>query len=292
MRPLPPGAAGPAAAGELAAWELAHAAAQRSGVRLVALETLEDMEELERLTTAVWGAPEFSSHLARALQHAGGVTLAARDADGGMVGGALGFVGTRGGPHLHSHVVGVLPGWQGRGVGRALKLAQRAAGLERSLTEMRWTYDPLLVRNAWLNLVVLGAVGTAFLRDFYGTMPDRQNAGDRGDRFEVAWDLAAPVGRPPTAGADAPPLLRMVGEAAAPRPEAAEAEPGPSAAVAIPPGYPALRRDHPELAAQWRDASAAAFTRCFAAGLVAVSVSRDGVYQFARPAAPAPPPGR
>ena len=290
---------GPAAPATGTAWGLAHAAAQRSGVRLVELESLDDMVELERLTEAVWGTPEAPRHLARALQHAGGVLLAARGPDGGVVGAALGFVGTRGGAHLHSHLAGVLPSWQGRGIGRALKLGQRAACLGQGLTEMRWTYDPLLVRNAWFNLVSLGAVGTAFLWDFYGAMPDRQNDGDRGDRFEVRWDLRAPVGARPAGDADATPLLRPVGDATAPWPEPVDAEPGAAASVAVPPGYPTLRRDDPALAARWRDAAAAAFARCFAAGLVAVSISRDGVYRFIPPvaaadAAPAAagPPGR
>ena len=53
----------------------------------------------------------------------------------------------------------------------------------------RWTFDPLVARNAWFNLGKLGAVADAFGRAFYGEMTDEINAGDRSDRLVVRWDL-------------------------------------------------------------------------------------------------------
>ena len=62
----------------------------------------------------------------------------------GPLGFALGWLGWEGGVHFHSHQVGVRSGGRGTGVGAALKLAQRALCLEQGITEMRWTFDPLL----------------------------------------------------------------------------------------------------------------------------------------------------
>ena len=117
------------------------------------------------------------------MQHAGCVLIGAADeGEEDLVGFVLGFGGFSEGPHLHSHMLATLPERQSGGVGYALKLAQRAAALEAGLDEIRWTYDPLLARNAWFNLMKLGAAGKAFLPDFYGEMTDLLNAGDRSGR--------------------------------------------------------------------------------------------------------------
>ena len=84
------------------------------------------------------------------------------------------------------------PAARGRGIGVALKLRQRAVCLAHGVTEMRWTYDPLIRRNARLNLVRLGAEVVAFLPDFYGELGDAITGADRSDRFEVRWRLDAP----------------------------------------------------------------------------------------------------
>ena len=56
---------------------------------------------------------------------------------------------------------------------------------------MRWTFDPMVARNAWFNLGKLGAVADRFYPDFYGPMTDAINAGERSDRLVIRWDLAA-----------------------------------------------------------------------------------------------------
>ncbi len=60
---------------------------------------------------------------------------------------------------MHSHMLAALPGPAARGVGYALKLAQRAQALDQGIHLVRWTFDPLVARNAWLNLGKLGAIG-------------------------------------------------------------------------------------------------------------------------------------
>jgi predicted GNAT superfamily acetyltransferase len=271
------------------AWDAAHRAAKASGVTLAPLTSLADCDRVNAVIERVWGAQDLARELVRAMQHAGCVLIgAANEGEEDLVGFVLGFGGFSEGAHLHSHMLATLPERQSGGVGYALKLAQRAAALEAGLDEIRWTYDPLLARNAWFNLMKLGAVGSSFLPDFYGEMADLLNAGDRSDRFEVRWYLRSARAVDAAAGSpaleseagDATPILEAAGDPAAPVPVETSRPPAPAATVAIPRDYLALRRADPTLGVRWREAAGRAFEACFHAGLVPVAVSRSGVYRF------------
>jgi predicted GNAT superfamily acetyltransferase len=169
-------------------------------------------------------------------------------------------------------------------VGRSLKLAQRAWCLEQGIEEIRWTYDPMLVRNARLNISRLGGYGSGLLRDFYGEMSDLQNAGDRSDRFELRWRLLSPrvlgaLAEPTTSepGLEGQVLLQARQDGS---PVLVEGHPGERALVKVPADYASLRRTAPDEAATWREVAATAFASCFAAGLVAAAVSKNGEYLF------------
>jgi predicted GNAT superfamily acetyltransferase len=241
------------------AWEVAHAAAERAGASIRPLAQPADTDRVVEVIRAVWGPGAMPPALLRAFQHAG-ASLHGAEAGKELVGFVLGFLGSNDGLHLHSHMLAVMPEWQSRGVGYALKLVQRAAALDAGLEEIRWTYDPLVARNARFNLNRLGTVATAYLPDFYGDMPDKLNAGDRSDRFEVRWRLRSPrVDR----------VLRgdvadQIGETT----------------VAIPPDYHALRSADPDLAARWRETTGRAFASCFGRRLVAQSISPENEYRF------------
>jgi len=120
---------------------------------------------------------------------------------GGVVAGAfegkemLGFVTGLlrlglGEPALHSHMLAVIPEAQGRGLSVRLKLFQRRFCLDHGIRLVTWTYDPLLVKNAALNLNRLRARATTYVRDFYGPMGGIYH-GLPTDRFEVRWRLDA-----------------------------------------------------------------------------------------------------
>jgi predicted GNAT superfamily acetyltransferase len=272
---------------EVEAWAAASRAADAAGVRLRTLPALEDCDRINRVVERVWGAQELQRELVRAMQHAGCVLIGATADDShDLVGFVWGFAGFSGGAHLHSHMLAALPEWQSRGVGYALKLAQRAAALDAGLDEVRWTYDPLLARNAWFNLMKLGAAATAFLPDFYGEMTDRLNAGDRSDRFEVRWSLRsrrtrdAAAGSPVLGPEPGPPLLEAGGSPDAPEPRRTSVRPQAGVTVAVPSDFLALRRGDAALGIRWRDATADAFRACFDQGLSASAVSRGGVYTF------------
>ena len=143
-------------------WDLAGAAASAAGVRIARLQALRDTDAVNVVIQRIWGAQALGHELLRALQHAGCVFLGARevtlsDDDGSgragpLAGFVLGFVGVDRGLHVHSHMLAVMPEWQGRGVGLALKLGQRAWTQDAAIPEVRWTYDPMLWSNARFNL--------------------------------------------------------------------------------------------------------------------------------------------
>lgn len=138
---------------------------------------------------AIWGeggVPELN--LIRAVQWSGGYASVA-EVDGAVVGGSFGFLGGEPDLHLHSHITGVLPGHQDKAVGHELKQHQRRWCLKRAVPRVRWTFDPLVRRNAWFNLRRLGAVVESFHADFYGEMHDDLNAGEHTDRFIVRWSV-------------------------------------------------------------------------------------------------------
>ena len=111
--------------------------------------------------------------------------------------------------HFHSHMVGILPQYQNRGLGRLIKLAQRQDALSRGIERLAWTFDPLLTRNAYFNLVRLGGRGTHYLPNFYGETSSPLHGSLPTDRLLVEWDLASPrvlraiANEPDEPGADA-----------------------------------------------------------------------------------------
>lgn len=208
-----------------------------------------------------------------ALAHSGNLPIGAYDAER-LVGFVLGWAGVDGGGlHVHSHMLAAMPEQRHRGVGYALKLAQRAQALAQGIHVARWTFDPLVARNAWFNIGKLGAVADRFERSFYGEMSDDLNRGDRTDRLVIRWDLdPEPVARSVPEGL--PTVLAARGEAESPTP-AIEATPGSGGAVVeVPRDHHELRRRNEDLGARWRDASAEALETCFGAGLIVSAFDR------------------
>lgn len=92
----------------------------------------------------------------------------------------------------HSHLLAVLPEYQGYGLGKTLKWAQHDRAVELGYRLMTWTYDPLQVRNASLNLHTLGAGSRTYLPNFYGCVPSLLFAeGTGSDRLKVEWALGS-----------------------------------------------------------------------------------------------------
>jgi predicted GNAT superfamily acetyltransferase len=179
------------------ATQAAATAASAADVVVRELHRHEHLQAAQRLFEDIWrpgeGEPSpMTVGLLRAMEHAG-CYLAGAFAGTRMVGASAGFFTAPPEVALHSHITGVAPTGQRRGVGFALKLHQRAWALARGVPLVVWTFDPLVARNAWFNLAKLGARPTAYLEDFYGEMPDAINAGMPSDRILLAWPLADPA---------------------------------------------------------------------------------------------------
>ncbi len=107
-----------------------------------------------------------------------------------MVGFTFAFAGLHDGkPYLHSHMAAVLPDARDRGIGRGLKLFQRTDALERGIERIEWTFDPLEVKNAYFNLMRLGAVVRRLIPDCYGITASPLHSGLPTDRLVAEWDL-------------------------------------------------------------------------------------------------------
>jgi len=119
----------------------------------------------------------------------GGQVIGAFDRDV-MVGFAMALPGYRAGkPYLHSHMLAVLPEYRNAGLGRRLKLAQRDDALARGFDLMEWTFDPLEIKNAHLNIVRLGAIARRYMPDFYGPSTSPLQGGLPTDRLVAEWWL-------------------------------------------------------------------------------------------------------
>jgi len=139
---------------------------------------------------------EITPNLLQAMVH-GGAYLSGAFIGEECVGAAFAFPATTGGLHLHSHMTAVLPAFRDKGVGYALKIDQWSWAKKKNYSYLSWTFDPLVRRNAKLNIAKLGVDISAYHPNFYGDMPDVLNAGDESDRLMVSWrtDVDAPKAR-------------------------------------------------------------------------------------------------
>lgn len=160
-----------------------------------ALDTQRDFERLVHLQRAVWNHPDVDltpAHQFCVSSRMGAILL------GAFVGREMaGFVYSfpavfRGKTCQHSHLLAVLPEFQGYGIGKALKWAQREEALKRGYDVLTWTFDPLQTRNANLNLQALGAVSRTYFPNFYGLTPALcLGPGIPTDRLLIEWPIRA-----------------------------------------------------------------------------------------------------
>jgi predicted GNAT superfamily acetyltransferase len=160
------------------------------------IRPVSDFEELERAVAfqhLIWG-PGFTEAVPAAIlvvaNHTGGIVAGAFDDAGDLVGFLFGITGFRDGQPLHwSDMLGVRPDMRSRGVGQALKRYQRDVLLDRGVRLVRWTFDPLEARNAFLNFAKLGCTAREYVRDCYGMSTSPLHIGLGTDRLIVDWQL-------------------------------------------------------------------------------------------------------
>lgn len=260
----------------MSALEHSTAAQVRAGVRIATLDSLTELDDARRIFDTVWpslvGASQVQANLLKALVHSGGYCAAAY-VDDEPVGAALGFVGRHLGAdggwheHLHSHMAAVLEPYRDRHIGAALKIHQRWWALEQRIPTITWTFDPLVRRNARLNLIKLGTEVRDYEVNFYGEMDDAINAGDPSDRLFAWWEVASP--RAVQAAAGELQAIDVIERSA--RGDVIKE-------IAVPDDIVALRASDPVAAQEWRARVRAEFHDAFAAGFIVTGVSTAGNY--------------
>jgi predicted GNAT superfamily acetyltransferase len=272
-----------------AAVEAAGAAARAARVLVRPVSTLAELTTLDQMLAGIWqedaAGPLLTTELLRALAKSGNYVAGAFDS-GTLVGGAVAFFAAPGERELHSHIAGVSAAAAGRSVGFALKQHQRVWALQRGISTISWTFDPLVARNAYFNLGKLGAVPVEYLPNFYGVMHDRINGDDDSDRLLVRWELAAPsvvsasagkprrCVRPPTATV----ALRR-SESGGPVRGSFR---GQTLLVAVPEDIEGLRHRDPGAAKAWRSAVRETMGALLADRVRCSGFDRDGWYVLTR----------
>lgn len=163
-----------------------------SQIQVRRLETLTDQTLGRQIFDQTWAmdsGTEITPNLLQAMVHSGAY-LSGAFIDEKCVGAAFAFPATTEGLHLHSHMTAVLVKYRDKGIGYSLKIDQWNWAKKNNYKEITWTFDPLVARNAKLNLIKLGVGISAYYPNFYGDMPDALNAGDESDRVMASWKVA------------------------------------------------------------------------------------------------------
>ena len=266
------------------------------------LESPADMTAVEELQRIVWPGSETDvvpAHMLITAIHNGGL-LAGAFVENQLIGFIFGFPGldfTPDGPRPKhcSHMMGIHPGHRDSGIGFALKRAQWQMIRHQGIDHITWTYDPLLSRNAYLNIAKLGAVCNTYRRSEYGDMRDGLNAGLPSDRFQVDWwvntrrverRLSKRARRPLKlenfSKADLQPLysLHSQAEGWSRPPEHFSPLSGKLALAEIPSDFGALKEADFTLARDWRFFSRELFETAFHEGYLVTDFVFDGGYSF------------
>ena len=234
------------------------------------LETRAEYEACVALQRDIWGR-DFQDVVPATIlmvsQQVGGIASGAFDTDGGLLGFVFGISGIRDNVPTHwSDMLAVRPEARGLGLGRRLKLHQRERLLAIGVERVFWTFDPLVARNARLNLTTLGACPIEYVSNMYGNTGSRLHRGLDTDRFIVEWRLHDPAvvhlltGKPasPPAAALAGPVVSLAADSLEhddpPLPDA------PWLRVELPADVEQLKTDAPELARRWQLGLRRAFT--------------------------------
>ena len=238
-----------------------------------------DCEAGVQLQRDIWGR-DFSdvvpATILQVSQRVGGVAAGAFAPDGRLAGFVFGISGVRDGAPAHwSDMLAVRPEARRRGLGRRLKLHQRRELLAAGVERVYWSFDPLVSRNAHLNLMALGAEPVEYVPDMYGDTASVLHRGLDTDRLIVEWRLRDPAverildGDPPEAPAEArsAPVATATADGAEPSPPPR----APWVRVELPADIEHLKAADPDAARRWQRHLRQTFTAYFDDGKARVA---------------------
>ncbi len=175
----------------------------RHSILIRPCEGFEELSACVQLQVEVWGYGDRDVVPRRVFivgQKIGGQVMGAFDTArtgaspqgdaGSLIGFAMALPGiVEGRPYLHSHMLAVHPDYRNQGIGRRLKLLQREEALGRGIRRMEWTFDPLEIKNSFLNLGKLGAIVRRYAPNFYGVTSSPLHGSVPTDRLCAEWWL-------------------------------------------------------------------------------------------------------
>ena len=237
-----------------------------AGIEIRRLTELPEFTEAVALQKLIWGFQDVELLPVRLFVVAtkvGGQAIAAFDG-ARMIAFLLAIPGLKQAPdgprtYLHSHMLGVVAEYRNAGVGRLLKLEQRREALERGISLVEWTFDPLELKNAYFNIERLGAVVRRYVLNQYGVTSSALHGGLPTDRCVAEWHLDSPRVRAVVDG-EAPPARSF------------------AARISVPADIASLRRDEPARARAIQGGISASFVDAFHRGLAVTGFETSAEY--------------
>jgi predicted GNAT superfamily acetyltransferase len=230
-----------------------------NGIRVRHCRGIEEFEACVRLEREVWKSADIDVvpiPLFVVASNTGGQVLGAFQSNQ-LVGFTMAIAGWRDGkPLLHSHMTAVSGAHRDLGIGRQLKLFQRADALARGISLIEWTFDPLVTKNAYFNFMRLGAIARCHVPNAYGITTSPLHAALPTDRLIAEWHLNSQR------------VLRILaGKRSTP------AFDKKAIRISVPAAIDELRNSNPEKAAQIQAEIRDQFTRSFAKSYAATAVA-------------------
>jgi predicted GNAT superfamily acetyltransferase len=219
---------------------------------------IEEFEACVRVERQVWKSKEIDVvpiPLFVVAAETGGQVLGAYQGTN-LVGFTLAIAGWRSGkPFLHSHMTAVLDGYRDRGIGRRLKLFQRDDALARGISLVEWTFDPFIIKNAYFNFMLLGAIACRYLPNAYGITTSPLNGHLPTDRLIAEWHLLSDRVRCVLAGKQANTAISKK-----------------TVRIAVPSNFEDMSIADPSCAIRWQADVRARFSKWLALGYTATAV--------------------
>src|SRR6266567_3738931 len=232
---------------------------EQGGVSFRHCHGIEEFEGCVRLEREVWKSADIDVvpiPLFVVAAETGGQVLGAFQGKH-LIGFTMAVAGWRNRkPFLHSHMTAVSDGHRDLGIGRQLKLFQRADALARGISLIEWTFDPLVTKNAYFNFMRLGAIARRYVPNAYGITTSPLHASLPTDRLIAEWHLRSPRVCRALAGKQPDPAIGKK-----------------AVRISVPKTLEALRAADPAKAARMQSEIRAQFTHWFAKKYAAIAVA-------------------